>query len=169
MSKAKDFFWGDTLGKLEEKISQVGKNIERPIAGKIRRSFGYLGNIVIYLILIFIASNLYYWNTPHLTVTYNSVVPILLYIFLSSVIANIIYIFYNHDWIKSMIQALLFLAIVYFIYKLLMVYPFDFVSSTFADTLAKVVIVFLLITAFVGFIVEIVKFFVYVTEERYYK
>ena len=138
---------------LAEKRPSVTKS---PPTGK---RFGYLLAAVINAVLVYVVHNLLTWDVaPFLTDAFEKVVPIITISLIATAIFNVIYIFFDAAWFKSLTQIGLLGVSIAATARFYQVFPFDFSDYEFDwATLAKVVMILAIVGAVVGIVAEFRK------------
>jgi hypothetical protein len=129
---------------------------QAPTPGK---RFGYFIGAAINVALIYVVQNLVAWAWfPWLTDDFNKVVPIITASLVVSAGANLLYVFYDRQWFKSLTQlSVLGIGLAATI-RFYQVFPFDFSSYDFEwEALIRVVIVGVIVGLMIATIVEIMK------------
>ncbi len=123
------------------------------------RRLGYLVGIAVSAGILFVVNNLLAWDiVPFLTADFDRLLPIVNASLVASIGVNAIWILYDAAWIRSTGQIILNLTSIAVLALTLRVFPFDFSPYSFDwESLAKVIIVFLIIALVIATIVEIVK------------
>lgn len=82
--------------------------------------------IIINLIFLYIVNNLLSWNISFITPSFADILWILNISIVANILANIIFLIYYHDWLKTLIQVLLNILGILVVYYLYVVFPFVF-------------------------------------------
>jgi len=123
------------------------------------RRLGYLVGIVVSAGILFAVNNLLEWDiVPFLTADFEQLAPIINASLVASIVVNAIWILYDAAWIRSTGQIILNLTSIAVLALTLRVFPFDFSPYSFDwESLAKGLILFLIIALVIATIVEIAK------------
>ena len=118
------------------------------------RRFGYAAAAVVNAALLFVVNNLLEWDLlPFLTNDFDRVVPIIRVSLVATIVVNLIYLFFDPDWFKSLSQIGLLGISMAATERMYRIFPFDFSAYEFDwATVTRV----LLILGMVGIVVAIV-------------
>ena len=127
-----------------------------PAAGK---RFGYVLAALINVALVYVVHNLLAWEVaPFLTADFEEVVPIVTVSLIATAVFNLIYVFYDPRWFRSLSQIGLLGISIAATARMYQVFPFDFSTYEFDwATLARVVMIIAIVGAAVGIVTEFVK------------
>ena len=123
------------------------------------KRFGYFLAAVINVALVYVVNNLLAWDVaPFLTNDFEKVLPIITVSLVATAVANVVYLFYDARWFKSLTQIGLLGISIAATARFYTVFPFDFSDYEFDwATIAKVVMIIAIVGAAVGIISEFVK------------
>ncbi len=123
------------------------------------KRFGYLLAGVINAVLVYVVHNLLTWDVaPFLTDAFEKVVPIITISLVATAIFNVIYLFFDPAWFKSLTQIGLLGISIAATVRFYQVFPFDFSDYDFDwATLANVVMILAIVGAAIGIIAEFSK------------
>lgn len=124
------------------------------------RRFGYLVAIGINAVMLSIANHLLEWDWPSfLTDEFNDVLGIITVSFVATMIANAMFVVFDAPWFKSLANAVTAAIAIAVAWRMLQVFPFDFTGydRDWSDV-ARIVLVFAMLGAAVGCLVEMVRF-----------
>lgn len=123
------------------------------------RRFGYFVGAGVNVALIIVVQNLVAWDWfPWLTEDFNDVVPIITASLVVSAIANLLYLFYDRQWFKSLTQLGVLGVGLAATIRFYQVFPFDFSAYEFQwDTVAKAVLIIGIVGSAIGIIAEFSK------------
>lgn len=132
-----------------------------PAVGQLRvptRS-GYVVAIVLNLALLFVANNLLGWDlVPFLTGDFTRVLWILNVSLLATIAVNLVHLWYDPAWFKSVGQICLGGISMLVSIRMLQVFPFDFTGYEFDwEPVARLVMILGVIAVGIGIVVEVVK------------
>jgi hypothetical protein len=123
------------------------------------KRFGYFIGAGITVAFIYVVQNLVAWDWfPWLTDDFNDVVPIITISLVVSAVANLLYIFYDRQWFKSLTQLGVLGVGLAATIRFYQVFPFDFSAYDFRwDTAAKALLVIGIVGSVIGIVVEFSK------------
>ena len=118
----------------------------------------YIATIIVHIILIWALYKLPDW-LKFLSSSYQAVLPVFLYSYLAQIIGNLILIFSDPKWLKSLISLANNLISIVALATVYVIFPFDFGSYSYdwASTSKTVIIVAIVLTA-IGALVEFINF-----------
>jgi hypothetical protein len=121
--------------------------------------FGYVLAAAINLALVYVVHNLLTWDVaPFLTNDFDRVAPIITVSLVATAVFNVIYVFYDPAWFKSLTQIGTLAISIAATARMYQVFPFDFSAYDFDwETLAKVVMIIAIVGAGIAIITEFVK------------
>lgn len=123
------------------------------------RRFGYILAILINAGMLYVANNLLAWDIlPFLTDSFEDVLPIINVSLAATMVVNAAYVFFDHQWFKSLTQvgvAGISMAATVRLYR---VFPFDFTEYDFSwETLARAILIIAMVGIGIAIIAETVK------------
>lgn len=120
------------------------------------RRADYVGSIIVYLILLFVFSNLLGWGVPFLTEEFTA--PLLFFnvSFVAGIIGSILMLAYDARWFRHVVRIVQNILGGAAVYVLLIVFPFVFPAGP-ADLVVRIVLIVTLVGIGIGTIVELVK------------
>jgi hypothetical protein len=123
------------------------------------RRVGYVVAIAVNLVLIFVVNNLLDWGWPSfLTDDFEQLLPLINLSLMASIVANLIYLWFDPAWFKSMTQIVLGMISLVVTVRTLQVFPFDFSGYDVNwEAVTRVVLVFLIVVIGIAVLVEIGK------------
>lgn len=90
-------------------------------------SQNYVANFIADLVLLFLANKLGDWHLPFLlSDKWLILLPVTNLVLVISLAGNLLLIFYDKLWFQSLVRLLINLAVIYFLYWLLKIFPFNF-------------------------------------------
>jgi hypothetical protein len=112
------------------------------------------------LVLLYVVNNLLAWDVlPWLTDDFEQVLPILNVSLLATMVINVVYVWFDPGWFKSLTQVGLSVISLMATVRVFRVFPFDFSPYEFGwATLTRVVLIFVMIGITIGIIAESIKF-----------
>lgn len=125
------------------------------IRKKDNRTPGYVANIIIHIILLYIIFNIRYW-VGFLTDGVEAIIWMLAISYGATIILNFIYIFYDGLWFRSLTQVALNVYNIVIFYTMLKIFPFDL--DTNYQIVARVIIYVVICGTAIGAIVEFSRF-----------
>lgn len=133
-----------------------------PTAG---RRVGYTIAVAVNAVMLVIAANILEWSWfPWLTEEWNDVVPLVSFSLLAGIVVNVVYLWFDPAWFKSLTQAVLAGISLVVTVRVFQVFPFDFSAYEFGwETLTRAILIFIMIGITIGLIAETVKFIIAVT------
>ena len=123
------------------------------------RQAGYAAAIIVNVILLVIAHNILNWRVPYLTAAFADVLWAIDLSLGATIIANALYLDYDAPWFRNLTQIVLNAFALVVGYLLFAVFPFDF-GSAFANSIAHLALVGVMLGLAVALIVEIVVWIV---------
>lgn len=123
------------------------------------RRVGYAVAIAVNLVLIFVVNNLLDWGWPSfLTDDFQQLLPLINLSLTASIVANLIYLWFDPAWFKSLTQIVLGMISLVVTVRTLQVFPFDFSGYDFNwEALTRLVLVVLMVAIGIAMLVEIGK------------
>jgi hypothetical protein len=120
---------------------------------------GYAIAIAVNVVMLVITQNILEWGwLPFLTADFALVEPWISLSLTASIVVNLIYIFDDAPWVKSIGQIGVNLLSVFVTWQILTVFPFDFSAYAFDwEVLARAVLILAIVGASIGALVELVK------------
>lgn len=141
---------------MEEKYSDKKPDIK--VQKKRNKTPDYVATIIIHIILIWILYRLPDW-LKFLTSSYQAVLPVFLYSYLSQIIGNFILIFTDPGWLRALVALTNNIISIVALVTVYIIFPFDFGSYSYdwART-SKIIIVVAIILTAIAALVELVNF-----------
>ncbi|HMK53894.1 MAG TPA: hypothetical protein VK444_03850 [Methanobacteriaceae archaeon] len=118
-----------------------------------RASFAFA--IIVNIIIIYVVNQLPYWNISFISSSWSQTLWILNLSLIVTIIGNFLFLIYNPQWFRSLIQIVMNIFVFLAIQTLYTVFPF-----TLSSTMALVVVILLLLMmvgVFIATLVEAVK------------
>ncbi|WP_367354707.1 hypothetical protein [Atribacter sp.] len=138
------------------KISEDSNGKNPSQRGEKSKKLEYVGAIAGNLVLLYIINHLMKWHIPFITEDFNKVLPYMNWSIYASIVANILYIFFNQKVVRlgtmPVINILSFLSI----YMLFKVFPFDFksVGMGILNQIGKILLGLVVVGVIIGIIVD---------------
>lgn len=117
---------------------------------------GYIVAIIINVIMLWIANNLLAWNVPFLTRDFVAVLGVLNLSISATIVANILWFFYDPAWFRQLLQIILNVLAMAVIYTFYVVFPLD-LESNLLQLLLRVGMIIALIGLGIATIIEFIK------------
>jgi hypothetical protein len=123
------------------------------------RRFGYGVAVVINVAMLIAVQYIYGWGwLPFLTLEFNDVVPWISLSLVASILANLVYQFYDSPPVKSTGQILVNLIGIFVSYRVFQIFPFDFSGYDFDwAVVVRIVLILAMVGAGIGVLTEAVK------------
>lgn len=120
------------------------------------RRTGYVISITVNAGLLFVVHNILAWDIlSFLTDEWEEVVPIISLSIVAGIVVNVVYLFYDEPWFKSLTQIVVLVIGLAAAIQVFRVFPFDFSAYDFNWTLVtKAVLIVGVVGSAVGIIVE---------------
>ena len=115
----------------------------------------FVAAIIVNIILWFIANNLLNWNLSFISPTFSQVLGILNLLIITTIIINIIFLFYQATWFRNLLKMVTDILGIMVAYTLLVVFPF-ILNEGLALALT-VLLVLAMIGCFIGLIIHLLK------------
>lgn len=130
-----------------------------PDIKQIGRRVGYAIAVLVNLVMLVIAHNIYDWGwLPFLTADFAQLVPWISFGLVASIIANAVYQFNDTPMVKATGQFGVNLISVFVTYQIWQMFPFDFSAYEFNwEVLVKVLLVLGMVGAGIGMLAEATK------------
>lgn len=93
-----------------------------------RRISEYIGAIIANGVLVFVLNNLYRWSVPFLTESYKDCIWAIDISLIAVIIANFVFIFFDRDWFKHLLQVFTSAASLMCLYVINAIFPFEFAN-----------------------------------------
>lgn len=110
------------------------------------RISGYVGALVANGVLLFVFNNLLGWSVPFLTESYRNCLWAIDISLGAVIIANFVFIFFDRDWFKHLLQVFTSAASFMAIYVIHAVFPFEFTRPAWYLALKIFLIVAMVVT-----------------------
>ena len=144
-------------------MTQTGSaGSEQPRSAATRR-FGYVVAIGVNLVLLYVVNNLLEWGVPEfLTDDFERVLPIMNFSIVANIVVNIVYLFFDPTWFKSITQIVLSVIGLIVVIRLYRVFPFDYTAYEFYEfeweVVTRVILVLIMVGISIGIIATTAKF-----------
>lgn len=125
------------------------------------RKVGYVFAIIFNLIVLYIVNNLLGWGAPFLTRQFIVPLSVLNISIVASVIANLVFLWYDSDWFLAITRTALNIIGVVVGYTFYSIFPFDFsplASARIVTIIVRVLLIIAIIGSVIGVVVEFSKF-----------
>lgn len=145
---------------LNEESNNDSKNslsLKRFLKDKEPKKPEFIVAIIVNIIFLYVVNNLVSWNISFITASFNDVLWIFNISIVANILANIIYLVYHSDWLRSIIQVVLNIIGFLVVYYLYVVFPFVFSSSWIIYGL-KFALIVTMIALVIATFVEALKF-----------
>lgn len=131
----------------------------KPQAPRAAREVEYVIAVAINAAALYGVYNILDWAwAPFLTEDFNRVIPILTFSIGATILANVLYMFYDPVWFKSITQVALLTIAMFVTGRIWQVFPFDFSAYDFPWTgTARAILVITIIGIMLGMISELVR------------
>lgn len=148
-----------SAGTTPDTTNQSARITSTPTTG---RRVGYAIAVAVNAVMLVFANNILEWGWfPWLTEEWNELVPIVSFSLVASIVINVVYLWFDPAWFKSLTQAVLAAISLVVTVRVSSVFPFDFSAYEFGwETLARAILIFVMIGITIGLIAETVKFFI---------
>jgi hypothetical protein len=132
----------------------------RPLA---TRRLGYVVAVAVNIGLLYVVNNLLEWGVPEfLTDDFERVLPIMNFSIVVTMLVNLVYLFFDPTWFKSVTQIVLSVIGLIVVVRLYRVFPFDYSAYEFYEfeweVVTRVVLVLIMIGISIGIIVTTARF-----------
>jgi hypothetical protein len=126
------------------------------------RRIGYGVAAVLNLIFLLIVNNLLDWGwLPWLTEDFETLLPIINFSLVASIVVNLAYILYDSKWFKALCEAGLVTISLVVAVRTWRVFPFDFSAYSFNwEAVTRAILVVAIIGMSISLIVNVVKLIV---------
>ncbi len=130
------------------------------IRSRATRRFGYGVAIAVNVLMLWIVNNLIDWGWPSwLTTDFEKVLPIINVSIVATIAVNLVYLVYDADWLKSMLQIGLLAISLLVTIRLYQAFPFDFSAYGFNwEVVTRGILIFVCAAIGIALIAELVKF-----------
>lgn len=98
----------------------------KPVKSKASRISGYLANVIIHSVMLYVANNLLNWGAQFILPTWADVLGIVRFSFILSIVAYATFIFYDKRGYYYLLRTALDVVSICVSYRLVTVFPFDF-------------------------------------------
>jgi hypothetical protein len=122
----------------------------------------YIAAIIFNLIFIYIANNLLDWDVPFLTSDFTAVLWLINISLVLTIIFNIVFLAFNSARVRALLKMFLNMISFFVALTFYFIYPLDFSSVSYGDTLdlvAKILIIIGIVGSVIGTIAEFAKIF----------
>lgn len=132
----------------------TGKNLSQKREKS--KKLEYLGAIVGNLVLLYIVNHLMKWHIPFINEDFYKVLPYMNWSICVSIVANILYIFFNQKFIRLGTMPVLNIFSLLSVYMLFKVFPFDFksVGMGILNQVGKILLGFVVLGVVIGIVVD---------------
>ena len=129
----------------------------RPSPGT--RRFGYVVAVLVNAAMLLVVTNLLAWDIlSFLTDDFERVIPIVTVLLGTSILVNLVYLFYDPRWFVSLSQIGVLGISMAATVRIYRVFPFDFSAYEFNWTTAtRVVLILAMVGVGIGIVAELVK------------
>ena len=117
---------------------------------------GYIVAIIINVIMLWIANNLLAWNVPFLTRDFVAVLGVLNLSISATIVANILWFFYDPPWFRHLLQIILNILSMAVIYTFYVVFPLSLTSEVLRIAI-KIILIIGLVGLVIATIIEFVR------------
>jgi len=124
------------------------------------RVLGHLAVMIIFLLLMYVFNNLIKWEAQLITPDWSKVLSILNISFGLTILAHLIFIFYDPKKFQSAAQIIIDIVGLAVMYRLFTVYPFKFelfFEQAWLNSGFKIILPFLMAATLIGIIVRSIK------------
>jgi hypothetical protein len=130
----------------------------KPAAKRTQGRIGYIAAIVINLIFLFVFNNLMNWRTTaqYLTAEYSGVLWAINLSIGATIIANILFIFFEARWFKHLAQLITSVIALFVVFLIYSVYPFTFEGEAWSQWV-KIAMIIVMVGIGIAIIVELFK------------
>jgi hypothetical protein len=145
---------GSKGGRMEQQSSPAVKPFAFP------KQVEYGINIVFNAVFLVIVNNILEWGfLPWLTQDFSKLVWLFNISLTATIIANVIFFFFNADWFASLVKFFLNIIGLVLAVRMLQVFPFDFSGYTFDwAVIMRIGLILGIVGTAVGILVELIKF-----------
>ncbi|MDH3261409.1 MAG: hypothetical protein OEM81_05340 [Acidimicrobiia bacterium] len=140
-------------------MTQTKPNPSKASPSPATRRFGYSVAVLINAAMLVAVNNLLAWDIlSFLTDDFERVIPIITVSLGASIFVNLVYLFYDPGWFKSLSQIGLLGISMAATVRIYQVFPFDFSAFEFNWTTAtRVVLILAMVGVGIGVVAELVK------------
>lgn len=123
------------------------------------KRFGYGVAIAVNIALMFVVNNLLEWGWPaFLTDDFEQLLPLINLSLAASIVANVIYLWFDPAWFKSVVQIVLGGISMVVAIRTFQVFPFEFSGYEVNwEAITRVILVLVMIGIGIGMVVELGK------------
>ncbi|MCL5072880.1 MAG: hypothetical protein M1308_18585 [Actinobacteria bacterium] len=121
-----------------------------------RQRTGYITSIVINGIFIFVLNNLLNWNADFINASYNKCLWAINISLGASIIANLIFIFYDPEWFKHLLEVFTSIAALVALYVIYAIFPFTFRDEIWENILS-IFLIFAMVISGINIIYQIIR------------
>jgi hypothetical protein len=115
----------------------------------------FIAAIIINIILWFIVNNLLNWNLSFISPTFIQVLGILNLLITTTIIINVIFLFYQATWFRNMLKIITSILGIMVAYSLLVVFPF--ILNEVLALVLTIILVLAIIGGIIGLIIHLLK------------
>ena len=135
-------------------MPRTGKPAKKKTMGR----SGYIAAIVINLVLLFVFNNLMNWRltAQYLTAEYSGVLWVINLSIGATIIANILFIFFEAGWFKHLAQLVTSVIALFAVFLIYSVYPFTFEGEA-GFQWVKIILIIMMVGIGIAIIVELFK------------
>jgi hypothetical protein len=116
----------------------------------------FVATIIVNIIFFYIVNNLLNWNISFIAPSFQNVLWIINLSIAATILANLIFLFYNPGWFRSALQIILNIIAFYGAYLLYTVFPFVF-SNYYYTYGMEILLILAMIGTVIATIVEILR------------
>lgn len=120
------------------------------------RRFGYVVNIVVNVILIYVVTHLSDWDVPFLTNDFGAVVPPLRASMLASIVVSLVLLCYDARWMRRIGQLVQNGFAMLAVYALYQVFPFS-IEVPFVEQALRIALIVSMVGIVIGSVFELVR------------
>jgi hypothetical protein len=129
---------------------------ERILSEKDPGRSSFIAAIIANIILYYIVNQIPYWNISFITPAWGSVLWAVNLSIVVSILGNIILLIYYRQWFRSIVKALMNVFVIYAIWVLYQIFPFNFTTPGL-NLAVQIALIVLLILVMIATLVEIIK------------
>ena len=151
----------ERAGGLAEAANEQSKRAGRGRASSVgARRFGYIVAIIVNVALLYVFNNLLRWNPPLLNLTerFTDCLWAINLSLLATIVGNILFLGYDAQWFKSLVQIVLNCFGLLSAYTLYRVFPFDF-EMMLVEQAVRIALLVAMFGIVVGSVVEFFRLF----------
>ncbi len=144
---------------MEQTMTRPEAAPTKPRPSPATRRFGYFVAVLVNVAMLIVVNNLLAWDIlPFLTDNFERVIPIINVSLGAGILVNLLYLFADPAWFKSLTQIGLLGISMAVTVRLYQVFPFDFSAYEFNwETTGRVLLILAMVGVGIGIIAEFVK------------